>query len=488
MVAVQSLDTVSKKISNIDSIYDNDFLKKTKFIDPKVFSGEAFSAANNEFFVPKLKINTIEKKVDDNLIKDIYTNNTNFLSETSSFVQDVLSLLILFDMKNKFMKNLAVNQNYMANYLDECSKLIQLVVDTANSESKLKMAELQKQIENATWWSAIVNIVLTIVEIAVAVFAIATGNFLLIAITIMALAQTLAKFGASIAVLCNPNNQKAIDYMQNGLFAYFGSDKYGVQLAQKIFNLVILAANIFNGFAHLATNGATNISKVLLAAMIANLSMTLIGVGASFIKSLKDSNDNEQKPGLTWDQALGGGIGGALTLAIFEVLRKLKIAPDSDKSLTEQEKWIIAEMITSALLSLVCTFGITYKYGAALSSSIKNQSMNLEEQKSKMKELAIKIQSALQGWGMQAPVRQFTSSSMNAFSGYKNLETTKVKADAGLDKNYADAFQAIIKQYETTLKDSSDQIADIIKKLAESIPELTKIMNQILTATMRGVR
>ncbi len=491
MQAVQSLDTVGKKINNIDSLYDNDFLKKTKFIDPIVFSGEPFSAANNEFFVPQFKINTIEKKVDDNLIKDIYTNNANFSDETRSFLQDLLSLLILFDMKNKFMKNIAVNQDSIVNYLDQCNKLIQMVADAANSESKLKMAELQKKIENATWWSAIVNIVLSIVEIIVAAFAIATGNAFLLVITIMALAQTVTKLGASFFVLYDPKNQTAIDIMQNGLFAFFGSDKTGTQIAQTIFNLLILGANIFTGVTHLFTNVAANLSKFAVRAMIINLTLTLIGTLVSAIKSiiakLSNSNDNEPQNGLSWEQGLSGGIGGTLSLLIFEMLRKLKIAPSSDKPLSEQEIWVIVEMISSAVLSFACTVGVTYNYGVAL-SRMRNPQVDLEVQASQWQQLTIKLQSALQGWNMQAPFHQVTNSTMNLFSSGKNFNSTKVKADVGLYKAHADAFHTIFKPYETALKGSSEQIAEIIKELAESIPALTKIMNQILNAAMKGVR
>ena len=483
MQAVQSLDTVGKKINNIDSLYDNDFLKKTKFIDPIVFSGEPFSAANNEFFVPQFKINTIEKKVDDNIIKDIYTNNANFSDETRSFSQDLLSLLILFDMKNKFMKNIAVNQDSIVNYLDQCSKLIQMVADAANSESKLKMAELQKEIENITWWSALANIVLTIIEIVVAAFAIATGNGFLLAITIMALAQTLTKLGASFFVLYDPKNQTAIDYMQNGVFAAFGSDKTLTQFAQTVFNIITLGANIFAGAAHLFINGLANLNRFVVA-MITNLILTLIGTVASIIKAiiakLSDNNDNDQQQGVSWDQGLSGGIGGTLSYLIFEILRECKVAPGSDKPLSEQEKWIIAEMISSAVLSLVCTGGITYKYGKAL-ANMRNPEVDLES-------LAIKLKSALQGWTMQTPFHQVTNNTMNVFSSGKNINSTKVKADVGLGKAHADAFQTIFKPYETALKDSSEQIAEVIKELAESIPALTKIMNQILNATMKGVR
>lgn len=481
MSAIMSLDRTNEKIcdiKNFNTSNDSLLLNKINFIESKRFSLEGLSPANNgEFFIPRAKLDSPEKKVNDDVLKDIYGRvNADFSNEMGSFMKDILSLLLLFDIKNKFLKNIALDQNSMVNYLDQFTQLIQKMADTVDKEMRLKIAELEKKIENTTWWSAFASLVLVIIEVLITVWALSTGNVFLLALMVMALTQSLTKAVASIVVLCDPKNQKALDFMQNGFFAFFGSDSKAVQVAQTLFNIVTSLANLVHGVATIIMSGIRIVSLAVIT-MIINAAIMVLGMLLSALNSIFSKNDNneQQSLGLTWGQCLSGGIGGSL--ALF-----MKLGEDKNKPLSEQENYLIMEMIVCAALSLIGNCAIAYKVQAAANLQRALGNHNPEA----MRGTGVILQEFLQKLNLISISHQLTNSSINTFAAYKNYESAIVDADAAFAKGDVDIFQKITRKYNESLEKSSDQLAEIIKALAESVSTLTKAMNQILNSGTKG--
>ncbi|MFN8770326.1 MAG: hypothetical protein ACK5Z5_00610 [Neisseriaceae bacterium] len=401
---------------------------------------------------------------------DKYKDNNSIDQEVFNAILNnvgvvALDLLPIFKAQQNALKIMFEVQNSLTLVLDSISKNLidyaKTMSDFLDKEHEIQMEQLRKNSLKA----AIASFVFGVVEAVLGVAMMVTSGGLGSAVGGFMLFNGLAKLGAGIKGMADPDAVRKgslYSIMQNGVFAMLGS---AAGMTQQIMSILMLVGGSAEGLLKLVSNLSMK-TGALLTFNLANLGTSTYGMISGIIDTNNTDNTDVEK--MQENQIKQVATMGVMALITYEILKESGLT-DKIKEKSEVGAMIFEMTVLSGVSIGFTIAAHSYAADLELPSFLENSNFRAKANDF-MRYVSIENSFNQASTGIQLAIKSH---------GVMKIETEQALID--LKQQIGKLMQKILQeQYSSMQQLISDSFTKNGQEIAKRINEFTKNLNNIV--------